>query len=777
MTYKTLKAKDIGIPLFSMRPSMRPGRKNTRKHRPVTLFELSSHARANEAMNFGLKMRNKGFHVFVVGEDRSGRMTATMAFLKQYIQNLPPPSDWIYLNNFASPHRPKPFRLPNGKGCQLKQAMIDLTASLHSILAKTFSHPHYTSQIDAMTTSLEAQVQSELQAVQEFAQGKGLSIEETSEGFSIQLIESNDESKKNQPYDPKDIQEIKDRLNRITTSAHLAGRQLSIQIRDAKKTIAAQVIEPLFKRFRQDYDKYIKDWIDEFIEDILEHIDDLLTEDPETQSKLPASLEERYSVNLLINNKGINHPEVVLEPSPTYENLFGSIKYRTLSGGGIETNFTMIHPGALHRANGGILVLRAEALAQSPEVWESLKAALRDQRIRIEERHRETALPLLDAPEPLSIPLDVQVFLIGAPAWYYNVFFHDTDFRTYFKIKAEIDPDLPVTPHNTNVYTKLIQQASILHTGLEIEDEGIQYLMGYSARWVSHRKKLNSRFELIADVLSEAGTLATAATDRKTDKITVDDIRTVIQERRKRTNRLEDRSHEDIESGQILIDTKGKVIGQVNGLSVLSTGDHQYGLPNRISARTYAGELGVINIERLIEMSGPIQQKGVLILDGYLNGMFAQDYPLSCGCSITFEQNYGGVEGDSASLAELVAILSSLADVPLRQDIAVTGSINQFGDVQPVGGIIQKIEGFYRTCKHRGLTGTQGVIIPQTNVENVILKEEIVGAVEAGEFSIWPVSRVEEALEILTNCPFKTIYDAVSKKLAQYHESLEKLKR
>jgi len=773
MKKKTLKAKEVGIPLFSLRAAD----KVPRKHRAVTLFDLGSHARASEAMGFGLKMRSKGFHVFVVGEDRSGRMTATLAYLKQYIQKLPAPADWVYLNNFASPHRPKPFRLPNGKGCQLKQAMFDLIMSLHSVMGKTFSHPHYTSQIDAMTTSLETQVQEELQGVQEFARAKGLSIEESSEGFSIQLIEPQESGKKEDlPYVPKDIQEIKDRLNRITTSAHLAGRQLTVQIKEAKKNIASQVIEPLLQRFRQDYDKYIKDWIDEFAEDILEHVEDLLTEDPETQSKLSTSIEERYSVNLLINNKGINYPEVVLEPSPTYENLFGSIKYRTMVGGGMETNFTMIRAGALHRANGGILILRAEALAQAPEVWESLKAALRDQRIRIEERHRESSLPLLDAPEPMSIPLDVQVFLIGAPMWYYSVFFHDPDFKTYFKIKAEIDPDLPVTPHNLTVYSKLIQQASILHTGQEINTKAIEYLMGYSARWVGQRNKLNSKFELIADVLSEAGTVAAAAPNRNSDMITIEDIKTVIHERRKRTNRLEDRSHEDIESGQILLDTTGAVVGQVNGLSVLSTGDHQYGLPSRISARTYAGELGVVNIERLTEMSGPIQQKGVFILDGFLNGMFAQKFPLSCGCSLTFEQNYGGVEGDSASLAELVAILSSLAEIPIRQDIAITGSINQFGDVQPVGGIIHKIEGFYRTCNHRGLTGTQGVIIPNTNIENVILREEVAEAIERGEFTIYPVSNIKEALKILTGLPAKTIFKAVGVKLAEYHKSLEKLK-
>ncbi|MDF3033506.1 MAG: ATP-dependent protease [Alphaproteobacteria bacterium] len=770
MKIKPLKAKDVGVPLFPLRAA---GHK-ARKHRPVTLFDLSSHNRANEAMTFGLKMRSKGFHVFVVGEDRSGRMTATLAYLKQYTQKLPPPFDWVYLNNFSSPHRPKPFHLPNGKGYQLKQAMVDLLASIHAVLAKTFTHPHYTSQIDAMTATLETQVQEELQAVQEFARRKGLGVEETSEGFSIQLLEQPNDSKA-PPYVPKDVQEIKDRLNRITTSAHLASRQLTLQVHEAKKNIAAQAIDPLFHKFRQDYDPYIKDWIDEMVEDVLTHVDDFLNEDPETQTKLPSVIEERYSVNLLINNKGMDYPEVVLEPSPTYENLFGSIKYRALAGGGLETNFTMIRPGALHRANGGILVLRAEALAQSPDVWEALKAALRDQRIRIEERHRESSLPLLDAPEPVSVPLSVQVFLIGAPTWYYSVFFHDTDFRAYFKIKAEIDPDLPATPQNISIYAQLIQQASILHTGQEIDEEAIRYLMGYSARWVGHRKKLNSKFELIADVLSEAGTLA-AAPLRTSTLITLDDIKTAIRERRKRSARLEDRSHEDIESGQILIDVTGSVVGQVNGLSVLSTGDHQYGLPNRISARTYAGELGVINIERLTEMSGPIQQKGVLILDGYLNGMFAQKYPLSCGCSLTFEQNYSGVEGDSASLAELVAILSSLSGIPLRQDIAITGSINQFGDVQPVGGITHKIEGFYRTCKHRGLTGTQGVIIPKTNIDNVILRDDIVAAIEAGDFAIWPVSRVEDALMLLTGLPSKTIFNAVTKKLALYHGSLEKTK-
>lgn len=769
MKTKPLSPKDVGLPLFSFRADQKHS-----KTKPITLFNLSSHARANEAVTFGLQMRNKGFHVFVIGEDHSGRMTSTMVYLNQYIQKLPTPSDWVYLNNFTSPHRPQPFQLPHGKGFQLKQALSELISSFHVILSKTFSHPHYMSQIDSMTTSLEAQVQQELQTVQEFAKSKGLIIEESNEGFSIQVRNDDESSDQKPSYSQKDIQDIKDQLNRITTSAHLASRQLSLQIKEAKKTIAQQVMAPLLSRFKQNYEVYLEQWIQEFTEDVLEHIEEFLTEDSEAPSKLSSVLEERYAVNLLINNKDKRHPEVILESTPTYENLFGSIKYRTTQAGGIETNFTMIRPGSLHRANGGILVLRAEALAQSPEVWDFLKAALRDQRIRIHEQHRDGSLPLLDAPEPISIPLDVQVFLIGAPSWYYSVFFQDPEFRTYFKIKAEIDPDLPTTSENLSTYAHLIQQSCFDHTGLKIEKEAIQYLMGYSARWVGHRQKLNAKFELVADVLDEAG--AIAASGKACHSITLDDIKTVINNRRKRVSQLEDRSHEDIESGQIFIDTTGHVIGQVNGLTVLNTGDHQYGLPSRISARTYAGELGIINIERLTEMSGPIQQKGALILDGYLSGMFAQDHPLSCGCSITFEQNYGGVEGDSASLAELIAILSSLSQTPLRQDIAVTGSINQLGDVQPVGGVIHKIEGFYRTCQHKGLTKTQGVIIPKTNVDNVVLRDEIAQSAALGEFTIWPVSRIEEALEILTGVPHQTIFKAVSEKLSYYNQSLKKLK-
>jgi predicted ATP-dependent protease len=767
---KPLKSNEVGLPKFPVKAKdlMRP------IEAPLTLYDLSSHERAYEAINFALKMRDMGFHVFVVGEDRSGRMTATLAYLKQYVKKLKPPSDWVYLNNFAEQHSPKPYRLPAGMGLKLKSIMDELISSIRSILIKTFSHTHYLSQVDSMKHELERQIDEEVQSVQRYAQKRGLNIEASVEGFTIVTMKQSEKSKKKKSYTQIDIQEIKDKLNRITNSAHIANRQLAEEMEKTRQSIAAKAIKPLFIKFRDDFYPYLHSWIDELIDDVLNNLDEFVSEEDNRRA------EERYAVNLLVDNRHARHPTVYLEPNPTYENLFGSIKYRAMPGGGVETNFTMIRPGALHMANGGILVIRAEYMAQYPEVWEALKAALRDQQIRIEERHREHTLPLMDAPSPKPVPLDLQVFVIGAPIWYYSVFYHDLDFKNYFKIKAEIDPEMPADEKNISVYTRLIRQTALTLTGLMINKEAVQYIMGYSARWVEHRAKLSPKFELMSDLIIEAGA---RTRDRGGDTISCDDVREMFQERRVRNARLEDRSHEDLEERRILVDTEGAVVGQVNGLTVLSVGDHDFGLPSRITARTYPGKMGVINIERLIHMGGPIQQKGAMILDGYLHGTFSQNFPISCSCSLTFEQNYGGVEGDSASMAELLTILSSLSDLPLRQDIAVTGSMNQFGEVQVVGGVNHKIESFFRLCNHRGLSGHQGVIIPYRNRENVTLRDDIARAINEGKFNIWPVKHIEEAVELMLGHPAgnqtalgftkDSVYDRVYKTLLKFNETLK----
>lgn len=749
---------------------------------PLTLFDLSSHKRARDAIEFGLQMRHKDFHVFVVGEDRSGRMTGTLTYLKQHIKNFNSPPDWVYLNNFEYEHRPIPFSLPAGLGKELVEKLGEHVSDAATVLRKTFNNPHYLRQVDSLTNTFQAQMDEQISDMQVYARKKNFEIVQTQEGFNIEIPDDVDPAQ----IDQTALGQIRDKLNRLSLNLQLSSQKVQRKVHELKKQTAKKALQTLFDKFCTEYQEHLGDWIDDLKKDLLDHIDDFIEYEDES-NPLPPSMEERYSVNLLIDHSDSKHPRVYVESNPTYENIFGSIKYRNAQNGGVETNFTLIRPGALHLANGGILVLRADYLAKNPDLWDQLKAALRDRKIRIEERHRDNTLPLLDAPEPKAIPLDVQVFLIASPYWYYTFFFNDPDFRSYFKIKADIDGDLPITPENLHVYRHLIHQNAVNLTGLDIDSEAIDYLTRYSSRWVGDMNRLSARFEQVADILIEAATLSDG------QKIKSENIKHAIQFRRMRNSRLEDRHHEDITTHQLVINVEGARIGQINGLTYMSTGDHSYGMPARISARTYVGEEGIVNIERLTEMSGPIQQKSALILAGFLNGLFAQHFPISCSSSVTFEQSYVDVEGDSASMAELIAILSSLSGIPIRQDIAITGSMDQFGRSQAIGGTHYKIEGFFRVCQERGLTGKQGIIIPKANEKHLTLKDEVIDAIHDKKFFIWTVDGVFEAAEIMMdracgiqhqngdvidkNYPYykftkNSIFECVFKQLKAYHAAL-----
>ncbi|MES2252768.1 MAG: AAA family ATPase [Pseudomonadota bacterium] len=752
----------------------------------LSLFDLSSHKRARDAIEFGLKMRSKGFHVFVVGEDRSGRMTSTLSYLKQYVKTLPAPKDWVYVNNFLHNHKPKPYSFPPGQGVHFKEKLDELIENVATVLNKTLNSPHFVRQIDKLTTSLQYKIEQHIHEIQEYAKVKGYAVNQTADGFSIELIDTENEEVNDNSIE---MQIIRDRINKMSLNANLSTQRVHKKINEHVQTTSKKAISLLFEKFNDEFEPFVSEWIDELKNDILKQAKGFHSfaenGDEENQETIPEHLRERYSANVLVNNESAKHAKVILEHNPTYENLFGSIKYRANDSGALETNFTMIRPGSLHSANGGILVLRGDALARNPEIWEMLKSALRDQVVRIEERYRDNTLPLLEAPEPKPIPLDIQVFLIASPYWYYNFFFNDPEFRSYFKIKADIEDEMPATEDNVRIYRQLLKHNSLKLTGKQINDDALDYLLGCSARKVGHRERLSAEFEQIADVLLESEI-------NMDDQgiITKEAIRKTLSMRRIRNAGSEDRSHQEIESGQILIDTSGTSIGQINALSVISTGDHNFGLPCRISARSYAGDVGVLNIERLTELAGPIQQKGAMILEGFLNGFFAQKFPLSYTCSLTFEQSYVDVDGDSASMAEVIAILSSLSGVPIRQDIAITGSMNQFGVTQPIGGAHYKVEGFHRVCKAKGLTGKQGVILPRMNIVNLTLHEDVVEDIKCGRFAIWPVDTVFEAIELMldTSCglthdetgahsakyPFFTfkkgdLFNRVEKNLLRYH--------
>ena len=754
MTAKQLRADDVARPSFAGRFDAPPDEIGD-----VRLFDLTSHKRAREALDFALPIKDIGYNIFVLGLDRSGRMDATLAYLNGFVADKKPCDDWVYLNNFRRPHKPRPVRLPAGKGRAFRDDMDELVPAIAEALRKAFTGDAYGEEVRAEQERTRKGLDEAYNELRQKARGEGLDVWSTQQGLSLVILGEDGKPKSQEELmalpeaERERLEQAIERLNpammEMRATARRAEIELARNIRDINRRIADETIGTLLTELEANYAAHpgVQRWLVELRADILDNIQ-LFQHVPEAGSDQQENPLVRYSINLVVDNGDTQHPNVVLEANPTYQNLFGSIEYRPISGT-LQTDFTMIRSGAIHRANGGVLVLRAEAIAAEPESWHFLKGALRDREIRIEELYRYGRVPMTGTPQPKPIPLDVKVVLVGAPNWYHLFLQLDPDFRTFFKIKAEIDGEVEADGDDNNIQTfaRLIQK-SAAKTGRVCDPDAIDLLLGYASRWAADRDKLSARFELVEDVLVEA-----CVTCDKGAPITAEAIERALAERRRRNSRSEDRSQEVIEQGTVLIDTSGAVAGQINGLVYLDVGDHAFGLPSRITARASAGTYGVVNIERMVNMGGPIQQKGAMIVEGFLSGLFARRFPLSFSCSITFEQSYGGVEGDSASTAEVCAILSALSGLPIRQDIAVTGSVNQSGQVQAIGGANQKIEGFFRACSKRGLTGNQGAMVPAANERHLILRDDVVEAVGAGKFHLWTAETVADAIELLTGRP------------------------
>jgi len=739
MTARVLEAAEVEMPRFSFEPTPQ-----------AEIFTLDSHRRAREALDFGLSVTGIGFNIFVIGEDRSGRMTATLAYLGETVQSWPAPFDWIYLKNFRDPASPVPFQLPAGMGRQFRDRMAQLVPRLREALTAAFSGEAFQTRFQALREAAQGEVTQEMEQLRQTARGYGMELEEQQDG-GMRLARP--AGAPETPLGEAADRELAAAFSRLQRRAIDARAHLTQSVEILNRTIAEEVVGPPLDALKTEFAAAagLAQWLADARADMIETPARFRPAAPEPAAPAFEPPEQRYAVNLLVDNAGKDHPAVVLESNPTYENLFGRIEYRQAQGT-VETDFTLVRCGALHHANGGVLVLRAEALAANPVAWSFLKAALRDGRIDIEELQRAQMLPIAGAPHPQSIPLDVKVVIVGAPRWYSLFFSGDPDFLVYFKIKADIDSDMDASPHNLAVYGGLIT-AMARARGLDgASSEAVARLLGLAARWAERRERLTSRIELIEDLVAEAAVRDARA---KVRTLTEAAVREAYSARQRRNSRIEDRVLRAIVDNEVMIATAGAVPGQVNGLTVYDMGDRRFGTPVRITARASVGREGIINIERDVALGGPIQQKGAMVLQGYLAGCFAQVRPLSFTCSITFEQSYGGVEGDSASMAELIATLSDLAQVPLRQDIAITGSVNQAGQAQAIGGAYSKIEGFYRACsgKPGGLTGTQGVIVPDANRSQIMLQDEIAAAVAAGRFHLWSVTTVEEAIELLLGMP------------------------
>lgn len=749
-------------------------------------FDLSSHARAREALEDGMSINDPTFNIFVVGAERSGRMTETLNYLRHFLKDRPVPDDWIYLNNFRRQHRPRPVRLPPGIGRAFRRDMEQTVALMRQGLAQAFGGEGFREQVESAGADLRDEVQSEMQALHARAKEDGLALVQTPQGIMVTPVD--DDGK---PVGPEAVPEdrregLEEKANALIQDlAEINKRAVARQGEASKRVIALQrevatrTIEAAITPLKSHYAPYrgLVRWLIAVQEDVLENLH-LFQAPPAGVPPAPDQArvetpELRYAVNLLVDHGDETVCEPIVESNPTYENLFGRIEYQS-TGGYMQTHFTLIRSGALHRANGSILVLRAEALAANPLSWIFLKGALRDGVIKIEEHYREGGPPLAGSPSPKEIPLSVKVVIVGSPQWYYAFFSIDPEFRAYFKIKADIDPDMPADAHNTAVMAAMIRRFASRNRLAPVAADGISRLLAQTARWAGNRNRLSSRFEQIQDVLIEANQIIASAPDGPDapTAITAEVVAAAQRRRLRRNARIEDRVHEEIGRKRIIIDTDGRKTGQVNGLTVSDMGDHAFGSVARITARASAGRHGVINIERDVGMSGPIQQKAAMVLQGYLSGRFARTAPISFNCSITFEQNYGGVEGDSASLAEMVAILSDLSGIPVRQDLAITGSVDQHGNAQSIGGAHYKVEGFFRTCEERGLTGNQGVILPASDADTLVLHDEVVAAMRQGRFTIYTVETMEEAAELLTGTPVDDLLKAVAETLDGFDRSL-----
>lgn len=747
MALTKIPAAEAGMPDFPFAPPLPE----------PDVFSLSSHARAKEALELGLQMREPGFNVFVVGDDRSGRMTATLKFLKDEMRQRSKPNDWLYLNNFRRPHRPRPMALPAGMGRAFRDLIAKLIPQIREGLQHAFGEENAQAELRKTQEALAAEISKRLEALRGEAQEQELDIAQTPQG--MQIVRAGGEEAPEWLTLPEEerrkieaaSREIGQKLGAFNEWAAAEQKKVAEQAHGMSKTIAESAIALLVDAVKLEFAEHtgIARWLDALKEDAVENLQQFSAEAAKQPGFQPPEI--RYAVNLLVDHADDEHPNVVLEANPTYQNLFGQLEYRQ-AGAGVATDFSLIRAGSLHRANGGVLVLRAEALASQAVAWQFLKGAIRDGVIQIEELHRFNGIPIAGAPRPKSIPLKLKVVIVGAPRWYHTFFSADPEFQAYFKIKADIDSDMEATPANLAGLGAVAQQMAERRGSCACSEAALTELYGISSRWAADRTKVSARFERLDDLIAEAVIIAKRS--GRQDTIEQEDIRAAREAKLRRNRRVEDRSQEAIQKGSIKIDVKGEAIGQVNGLTVRSQGDHSFGGPSRVTARAYIGRRGVVNIERDVSMGGPIQQKAAMILQGYFAGQFARRIPPSFTASMTFEQNYGGVEGDSATLAEAVAILSDLAQIPVRQDIGITGSMNQLGVAQSVGGVHHKVEGFFRTCVEAGgLTGTQGCIVPASNADTLVLDDEVVNAIAAGSFSIWTVELLPDALELLLSTP------------------------
>ena len=743
------------------------------------LTDVIGQPRAVEAMQFGMAIEEKGYNIYAMGPPGIGKQSLMRRFFEERAKDEPAPSDWCYVKNFDDEHKPQVIELPAGVGVEFRDDVDELVGQFDTALSAAFESEEYQSRRQSITEEFRDSQQQAFQDLQQRAQEEDVRLIRTPAGLAVAPVRdgevlSPDEIQQLSEDEQADLQqkveEMQEELQEILRQVPSWQRDMRERLEELNREMANLAVGGLIDELREKYADYpeVVDHLDAVQEDVVQNAESFLPqgggqqggqqalqqmlqggEGQARQAMVQEALMRKYKVNVVVDNCETEHAPVIYEDNPTYQNLIGRIEHMARMGA-LMTDFHLIKGGALHRANGGYLLLDARKVLTEPYAYEALKRAMDAGKIRIESLGRQLSLISTVSLEPEPIPLNVKVGLYGNRMIYYLLTQFDPDFAELFKVEADFHEEMDRDDDHQELYARMI--ATMIHEGelQPFDRSAVARVIEHSARMAGDSEKLSTKGETIRDLLREASHWS--AQDGH-DVVTAADVQRAIDAQIYRADRLRERMQEAILRDTVLIQTDGVEIGQVNGLSVIPLGDFMFGRPTRITARTRMGKGEVVDIEREVELGGPIHSKGVLILSGFLGGRYAEEKPLSLSASLVFEQSYSQIEGDSASSAELYGLLSSLAEVPVKQSLAVTGSVNQRGQVQAIGGVNQKIEGFFDICEARGLTGDQGVLIPASNVKHLMLRQDVVDAIEEGRFHVYPVETVDQGIEILTGMP------------------------
>lgn len=723
--------------------------------------EIVGQPRAVESVRFAVGMQHDGYNLFALGPPGTGRQFIVEHFLNEQAAGREIPSDLCYVNNFEETNKPKLLQLPPGTALKLKADMSELVEEILTTLPAAFESEEYQARLHSTQQDFKEQHEKTLEELQERAKSKGFAMLQTPAGVVFAPVK-NDEVISRDAYQQlpeeerqgleKDIEELQQELRAILHRLPRRERELRSKVRELNREITEFSLGHLIDELREKYADFspVLSYLDDVGRDLIHHAREFIQALAESQAgPIPqdgSPLARRYAVNVLVDHTDTRGAPVVYEDHPVYENLVGRIEHLSHMGT-LVTDFNLIKPGALHRANGGFLIMDVRRVLMQAYAWEGLKRILKSKKIRIESPGQALGLVSTVSLEPEPAVLNVKVVLIGDRTLYYLLCQYDPDFPGLFKVAADFDDRFDRNEENERLYARLIAGLVRKHELRPFDSSAVARIIEHSARLVGDSERLSGHIGGLSDLLRECDYWTSIA---ERDAVSLEDVDKAIQAQIHRVDRIQERLREEVLRETISIETEGAHVGQINGLAVLQLGDFSFGKASRITARIRLGKGEVIDIEREVELSGPIHSKGVLILSGFLGARYAADRPLSLSATLVFEQSYSGVDGDSASSTELYALLSAISGVPIKQSFAVTGSVNQYGEVQAIGGANQKIEGFFDLCRARGLSGDQSVLIPAANVKHLMLRRDVIEAVDQGQFHIYPVETIDEGIELLT---------------------------